>query len=93
MIEEIIKLLEAKADNKIKKRYINNGVNNTVIGTNYSDIKKISKHYKNDTELAVKLYNSDIYECMYLSKYIIDKKELDKDLILDWVLKSKNFKQ
>lgn len=91
MIDEIVKLLESKSDSKIIQRYKNNGVTNDIIGTNYTDIKNISKQYKKDNNLAIELYNSNIYECMYLSKYIFDKKNLDKDLIIDWVIKANNF--
>ncbi len=91
MIDEIIKLLEAKSDSNIKQRYINNGVTNRIIGTKYSDIKTISKVYKNNNKLAIELYNSDIYECMYLSKYIFNKNDLNENLILNWVINAKNF--
>lgn len=91
MVKNVIELLEKKANEKTKVRFINNGATNKVLGVNYTDIKKIAKPYKNDNEMALELYNTHIYECMYMSKYIFDLSNIDEAMIIRFVEESDSY--
>jgi hypothetical protein len=48
-------------------------------------LKKIQKKVKTDQELAVELYDSGVYDAMYLAGLIADEQKMTKTLLRKWL--------
>ena len=55
-----------------KKVLLNHGVKDPCFGVKIEDLKKIQKRIKKDYRLALDLYDTGIYDAMYLAGLIAD---------------------
>ncbi len=65
--EEIMQKLEELGSEQTKQIYKNHGVREPHFGVKIGDMKKLVKFVKKDHELALKLYDSDNHDAMYLA--------------------------
>lgn len=84
IIEELRKL----GTEQTKKTYIRHGAKEPLFGVKIGDMKILVKYVKKDHQLALDLYDTGIFDAMYLASLSINPKLLTKDILEKWVDKS-----
>lgn len=86
MLDTIMKEIENMSDEKTKKRYLNFGCKEPLLGLSAGKAKEIIKKYnlKNNQEMAEKLYDTKVYDARYLAGLIANSKEITKETIEKW---------
>ena len=82
--EQIMKELEKKGSESIKKILQNHGAKGSMFGVKISDLKIIQKKVKRDHELAMNLYATGNYDARYLAGLIADESKMSKKDIQQW---------
>src|SRR5882724_7683098 len=85
---EIVKQLKPLGKDSYKKVLLNHGVKEPVFGVKIEDLKKIQKRIKHDYQLALDLYDTGIYDAMYLAGLIADDARMTKKDLQRWVEKA-----
>src|SRR6187455_3709424 len=86
--EQIMKELEKKGSESIKKIFQNHGANEPMYGVKVADLKVIQKKVKKDHGLAMDLFATGNYDAMYLAGLIADQSKMSKKDIQQWAEKS-----
>jgi len=86
--EQIMKELEKKGSESIRKIFKNHGNSGSMYGVKISDLKVIQKKVKKDHELAMGLFATGNYDAMYLAGLIADESKMSKKDIQQWAEKS-----
>ena len=86
--EQVMKELEKKGSEPIKKILLNHGANGNLFGVKVSDLKVIQKKVKRDHDLAMNLYATGNYDAMYLAGLIADESKMSKKDIQQWAERS-----
>lgn len=86
--DEIMKKLEELGTEQTKKIYFNHGAKEPCFGVKTGDLKKLVKYVKKDHELALKLFDSGVYEAMYLAGLSVNPKLMTKETLQKWVKKA-----
>lgn len=60
------------------------GADNTTYGVKISDMKKTVKKIKKDYKLSLDLFNSGVYDAMYMAGLIADEDKMTKKDLKDW---------
>jgi len=81
----ILRELEALGQASYKKVLLNHGVREPCFGVKISELKKIQKRVKRDYPLALELYDSGVYDAMYLAGLIADDARMTKRDLRHWV--------
>lgn len=85
-VKEIINKLKEKSDPKKKEGMMRYGINpDNALGVSMPDINSISKQYKNDHQLALKLWETGINEARVVAALIDDKNQVTEDQMEKWV--------
>jgi 3-methyladenine DNA glycosylase AlkD len=71
-----------------KKVLLNHGVTEPCFGVKVEDLKKIQKRIKKDYRLALELYDTGIYDAMYLAGLIADDAQMTKEDLQRWTEKA-----
>ena len=87
-IEQVMKELEKKGSESIKKIFLNHGAKGPLFGVKVGDLKVIQKKVKKDHKLAMELFGTGIYDAMYLAGLIADESKMSKKDIQQWAEKS-----
>ncbi len=88
--EEIVEELRGFGKESIKKVLLNHGIKEPFFGVKIEDMKKIQKRVKKDYQLSLDLYNTGIYDAMYLAGLIADDMKMTKSDLQNWVVKANN---
>lgn len=88
--KEILAQLEKMGNAQIRSIYEKHGVKEKVFGVKIGDMKPIQKKIKKDYLLSKELYNSGVYDAMYLAGLIADEEKMSKKVINDWAKKAKS---
>lgn len=83
--EEIVKELKPLGKDSYKKVLLNHGIREPMFGVKIEDMKKIQKRIKKDYQLALDLYDTGIYDAMYLAGLIADDLQMTKKDLQHWV--------
>jgi 3-methyladenine DNA glycosylase AlkD len=83
--EEIVEQLKPLGSDSIKKVLRNHGVPEPFFGVKIEELKKIQKRIKKDYQLALDLYNTGIYDAMYLAGLIADDPRMTREDLQHWV--------
>src|ERR1700758_2506842 len=83
--DEIVKQLRPLGKDSYKKVLLNHGIQEPIIGVKIEDLKKIQKRIKKDYQLALDLYDTGIYDAMYLAGLIADDLKMTKKDLQHWV--------
>jgi hypothetical protein len=67
---------------------LNHGVQEPVFGVKIEHLKKFQKRIKKDYQLALDLYETGIYDAMYLAGLIADDARMTKQDLRSWVKKA-----
>jgi 3-methyladenine DNA glycosylase AlkD len=82
---EIIAELKPLGKESYKKVLLNHGIQEPVFGVSIAQLKKIQKRIKKDYQLALDLYDTGIYDAMYLAGLIADDQKMTKKDLQRWV--------
>lgn len=86
--EQVMKELEKKGSESIKKIFLNHGAKEPLYGVKIGDLKVIQKKVKKDHELAMSLYNTGNSDAMYLAGLIADESKMSRKDIEQWAEKA-----
>ncbi len=86
--KQIIDELRPLGTESYKKVFLNHGMPEPFFGVKIEDLKKIQKRIKKDYQLALDLYDSGIYDAMYLAGLIADDAKMTKKDLQRWVEKA-----
>jgi hypothetical protein len=82
--KEIINQIKPLGSESYKKILFNHGAKEPCLGVKIGDLKKIQKRIKKDYQLALDLYDTGIYEAMYLAGMIADDARMTKKDLQRW---------
>ena len=85
---EIVQELKSLGSESIKKVLLKHGIAEPLFGVKVEELKKIQKRIKKDYQLALDLYDTGIYDAMYLAGLIADDVKMTKKDLQHWVDKS-----
>lgn len=85
---EILTELKSLGRDSYKKVLLNHGVQEPVFGVKIEEMKKIQKRVKKDYRLALDLYDTGVYDAMYLAGLIADDAKMTKKDIQHWLAKA-----
>src|SRR5271168_5153377 len=86
--EEIVEQLKPLGTDTYKKVLRNHGVPEPFFGVKIEDLKKIQNRVKKDYRLALDLYDTGIYDAMYLAGLIADDSKMTKKDLRRWLEKA-----
>jgi 3-methyladenine DNA glycosylase AlkD len=86
--DEIVEQLRPLGTDGYKKVLQKHGVPEPCFGVKIEDLKKFQKRIKKDYRLALELYESGIYDAMYLAGLIADDAQMTKKDLRHWVEKA-----
>lgn len=85
---EILSELKKLGRDSYKKVLLNHGVAEPVFGVKIEEMKKIQKRVKKDYRLALDLYDTGVYDAMYLAGLIADDAKMTKKDLEHWLAKA-----
>lgn len=85
---EIVKQLEPLGKDTYKSTMLQHGVKEPIFGVKTEDLKKFQKRIKMDYQLALDLFNTGIYDAMYLAGLIADDLKMTKADLRRWLAKA-----
>jgi 3-methyladenine DNA glycosylase AlkD len=83
--QEIIEALRPLGTASYKKVMLNHGVPEPCFGVKISELKVFQKRIKRDYQLALDLYDTGIYDAMYLAGLIADEAKMTKRDLQRWI--------
>lgn len=87
-LKDVMSQLESLGDPNTKKILLKHGAQEPFFGVKVADLKKVLKTYKKNHDLAIELYNTGNSDAMYLAGLMADEKQVDEELLDDWVKKA-----
>jgi len=82
---QIVAELKPLAKDNYKRILLNHGIQEPVLGVSIENLKKFQKRIKKDYQLALDLYDTGIYDAMYLAGLIADDTKMTKKDLQRWV--------
>ena len=86
--DEILKELQGLGSESYKRVMLKHGAKEPIYGTKIGDMQKIVKRIKKDYQLALELYDSGVYDAMYLAGLIADDEKMTKKDLKHWLAKA-----
>jgi len=86
--KEILEQLKPLGRDSYKKVLQNHGVKEPFFGVKIEDLKKFQKRIKKDYQLALDLYDTGVYDAMYLAGLIADDRKMTKKDLRHWAEKA-----
>lgn len=86
--EQIMRELEKKGSESIRKIFQNHGNSGPMYGVKVADLKIIQKKVKKDHQLAMELFSTGNYDAMYLAGLIADESKMSRKDIQQWAERS-----
>jgi 3-methyladenine DNA glycosylase AlkD len=83
--EDILNELKPLGQESYKKILLNHGIREPILGVKIEHMKKIQKRIKKNYQLALDLYDTGIYDAMYLAGLIADDQKMTKKDLQHWV--------
>jgi 3-methyladenine DNA glycosylase AlkD len=83
-VNEIVEELKRLGKDSYKNVLLKHGIKEPVYGVKIEDLKKIQKRVKKDYQLALDLYDTGIYDAMYLAGLVADDGKMTKDDLQCW---------
>jgi len=85
---DIVKQLKTLGSDGYKKIMSNHGIKEPFYGVKIEELKKYQKKIKKDYQLALDLYDTGIYDAMYLAGLIADDMKMTKKDLRHWATKA-----
>lgn len=86
--EQILDEIRPLGSDSYKRVIFNHGVKEPCYGVKISDMQKIVKRIKKDYQLALDLYDTGVYDAMYLAGLIADDEKMTRQNLEHWVEKA-----
>src|SRR5438445_8167069 len=86
--KDIVAELKKLGTAQTKKMWMTHGTQEPCLGVKVEDMKKIQKRVKMDYQLALDLYDTGIYDAMYLAGLIADDAKMTKNDLRHWLKKA-----
>src|SRR5262245_59718287 len=86
--EEIVEQLRSLGRESYKTALRNHGIREPFFGVKIEDLKKIQKRVKKDYQLALDVYDTGIYDAMYLAGLIAYDLKMSKKDLRQWIAKA-----
>jgi hypothetical protein len=86
--KEILAELKPLGSDGYKKVIFNHGVKEPCFGVKIGELQKIVKRVGNDYRLALELYDTGVYDAMYLAGLMADDAQMTKKDLQRWVAKA-----
>src|SRR5688572_22996068 len=86
--QEIINEIKPLGSDSYKKILFKHGVKEPCLGVKIGDLQKIQKRIKKDYQLALDLYDTGVYDAMYLAGMIADDVRMTKRDLQRWADKA-----
>src|SRR5213593_4721777 len=83
--QEIVQEIKPLGKDSYKKVLLNHGIREPLFGVKIEDLKKIQKRVKKDYRLALDLYDTGVYDAMYLAGLIADDSKMTKKDLRHWL--------
>src|ERR1043165_5378051 len=83
--KEIIAEIKPLGRDSYKNVILKHGVKEPCFGVKIEELKKIQKRIKKDYQLALDLYETGIYDAMYLAGLIVDETRMTMKDLQHWV--------
>ncbi|MFN8441302.1 MAG: DNA alkylation repair protein [Caldilineaceae bacterium] len=83
--QQILDEIKPLGSDSYKRVIFNHGVKEPCYGVKISDLQKIVKRIKKDYQLALDLYDTGIYDAMYLAGLIADDEKMTRQNLEHWV--------
>src|SRR3954465_6153105 len=85
---EIVEELKPFGSESIKKVLVKHGIQEPLLGVKVEELKKIQKRVKKDYQLALDLYDTGIYDAMYLAGLIAAALKMTRRDLRHWAATS-----
>src|SRR5262245_23257172 len=85
---DILNELETLGRGSYKRVLLNHGIPEPVFGVKIEELKKIQKRVKKDYRLALDLYDTGVYDAMYLAGLIADDAKMTRKDLQHWLAKA-----
>jgi 3-methyladenine DNA glycosylase AlkD len=85
---EIVQELKSLGSESIKKVLSKHGIEEPLLGVKVEELKKFQKRIKKNYQLALDLYDTGIYDAMYLAGLIADDLKMTRKDLQHWVDKA-----
>src|SRR3954466_6568714 len=82
---EIVEELKPFGSESIKKVLLKHGIQEPLLGVKVEELKKFQKRIKKDYQLALDLYDTGIYDAMYLAGLIADDHRMTRKDLQRWM--------
>lgn len=86
--EEILKQLKSLGQESYKKVLLKHGIQEPIYGVKIEELKKINKKIKNGHELSLQLYDTGIYDAMYLAGLVAEPAKMSVKELQHWADKA-----
>jgi 3-methyladenine DNA glycosylase AlkD len=86
--QEILAEIKPLGSDSYRKVLSNHGIPDPCFGVKIEDLKKIQKRIKTDYQLALDLYDTGVYDAMYLAGLIADDAKMTKKDLQHWAEKA-----
>jgi len=86
--QEILAEIKPLGRDSYRKVLFNHGIPEPCFGVKIEDLKKIQKRIKMDYSLALDLYDTGVYDAMYLAGLIADDAKMTKKDLQNWAEKA-----
>src|SRR6202140_4963508 len=86
--KDIVAELKKLGTAQTKKMWLKHGAQEPCLGVKVEDLKKIQKRIKMDYQLALDLYDTGIYDAMYLAGLIADDLQMTREDLRLWAAKA-----
>lgn len=83
--QQIVSEIEPLGSESYRRIMRNHGVTGPLFGVKIEELKKYQKAIKKDYQLALDLYETGIYDAMYLAGLIADENRMTKDDLRGWL--------
>lgn len=88
--QQIISEIEPLGNEGYCRIMRNHGVTGPILGVKVEELKKYEKAIKKNYQLALDLFDTGIYDAMYLAGLIADESKMTKDDLRNWLGKTDN---
>ena len=86
--EQILAQLKELGQESYKKVIMKHGIQEPVYGVKIEEMKKIVKQVKNGYDISLKLYDSGIYDAMYLAGLLTEPEKMTEKQLQHWAEKA-----
>ena len=83
-VQSILDELQPLGLESYKKVMLNHGVGEPIYGVKIEELQKIRKRIKKDHQLALGLYDTGVYDAMYLAGMIADDEKMTREDLCHW---------